>query len=94
MFDLFHGAMQVLAQVGEVASTTQAAAAAAPAGSTAATITQSSCILHFVEQSDLVGKSLFGIVLLMSLSSWYLIFSKSLLNLRIRHRSEKFLVEV
>ena len=92
MFDLFHGAMQVLAQVGEVASTTQAAAAA-PAGSAAATITQSSGILHFVEQSDLVGKSLFGILLLMSLISWYLIFSKSLLNLRIRHRSGKFLVE-
>ncbi|GAB2898648.1 MotA/TolQ/ExbB proton channel family protein [Paralcaligenes sp. KSB-10] len=92
MFDLFHSAMQVLAQVGEAASATQAAATAAPAGAAAA-VTQGSGILHFVEQSDLVGKSLFGILLLMSLTSWYLIFSKSLLNLRIRHRSGKFLVE-
>ncbi len=50
-------------------------------------------ILHFVSQSDMVGKSLFVFLLLMSLASWYLILSKSLTHLRIRRRSAKFLTE-
>lgn len=50
-------------------------------------------ILHFLSQSDLVGQSLFGFLLLMSLASWYLIVAKALTHLRIRRRSAKFLTE-
>lgn len=50
-------------------------------------------ILHFVSQSDIVGKSLFVFLILMSLASWYLILSKSFTHLRIRRRSSKFLNE-
>lgn len=67
--------------------------AGAAAANAAAAMAQGSGILHFVEHSDVVGKSLFGILLFMSLISWYLIFAKSLLGLRNRHRSKKFLTE-
>lgn len=50
-------------------------------------------VLHFIGQSDTVGKSLFVFLLLMSLASWYLILAKSLTQLRIRQRSKKFLAE-
>lgn len=50
-------------------------------------------MLHFIGQSDFVGKSLFGILIIMSLTSWYLIFVKSFLNMRIRRRSHNFLNE-
>lgn len=50
-------------------------------------------MLHFIGQSDFVGKSLFGILIIMSLASWYLIFVKSFLNMRIRRRSNHFLNE-
>ena len=80
--------------VGAAAAPVAAAAAPAVGAATgAAALAQSSGILHFVEHSDMVGKSLFGILLFMSLISWYLIFAKSLLGLRIRHRSKKFLHE-
>ncbi|WP_246600908.1 MotA/TolQ/ExbB proton channel family protein, partial [Candidimonas humi] len=80
--------------VGAAAAPVAAAAAPAVGAATgAAALAQSTGILHFVEHSDAVGKSLFGILLFMSLISWYLIFAKSLLGLRIRHRSKKFLHE-
>ncbi len=50
-------------------------------------------VMHFVSQSDIVGKSLFVFLLLMSLASWYLILSKTFTHLRIRRRSSKFLAE-
>ncbi|NYT65959.1 MotA/TolQ/ExbB proton channel family protein [Alcaligenaceae bacterium] len=50
-------------------------------------------MLHFIAQSDIVGKSLFAILILMSLASWYLIFVKSFMNMRIRRRSQSFLNE-
>ncbi len=50
-------------------------------------------VMHFIGQSDAVGKSLFVFLLLMSLASWYLILAKGLTHLRIRRRSEKFLQE-
>lgn len=50
-------------------------------------------VLHFVGQSDIVGKSLFAFLLLMSLASWYLILVKGFTHLRIRQRSRKFLSE-
>jgi len=108
MFELIHSAMQVLAQVGDAAPALQsgaavaavgtaaagaAAAGAAAAGTTAADIAQGGGMLHFVQQSDLVGKSLFAVLVAMSLISWYLIFVKSFTNMRIRGRSKKFLRE-
>jgi biopolymer transport protein ExbB len=48
-------------------------------------------MLHFISQSDIVGKTLFGFLVLMSLTSWYLIFVKTYLNVRIGIRSRQFL---
>lgn len=103
MFDFLHSALQILAQVsdtgaqaqslaGSVGSAGGAAAPLAIAGGTAVAA-QGEGMLHFVAQSDVVGKTLFGILILMSLTSWYLIFVKSFSNLRIRRRSRKFLNE-
>ncbi|MGB3277009.1 MAG: MotA/TolQ/ExbB proton channel family protein [Castellaniella sp.] len=50
-------------------------------------------VLHFIGQSDAVGKSLFAFLMLMSLASWYLILAKGLTHLRIRRRSREFLAE-
>src|SRR5699024_6312073 len=47
--------------------------------------------LSFIEQTDWVGKGLFAILVIMSLLSWYLIFSKSLMNILMRRRSRRFL---
>ncbi|HZH55891.1 MotA/TolQ/ExbB proton channel family protein [Yanghanlia caeni] len=49
--------------------------------------------LHFISQSDIVGKSLFGILILMSLISWYLIVVKLIMHLRLKRRSSQFLRE-
>ncbi len=88
MFDLLNSAAHVLAQVSDATPAAAEAASVAVAQQTAAT-----GMLHFISQSDLVGKSLFGILLLMSLISWYLIFVKSFTNWRIRSRSNLFLRE-
>ncbi len=50
-------------------------------------------VLHFIGQSDAIGKSLFVFLLLMSLASWYLILVKSFTHLRIRRLSRHFLSE-
>lgn len=101
MFDFLNSALQILAQVSDTGAQAQSmagsvgsAGAAAPLAmtSTAAAV-QAEGMLHFVAQSDVVGKTLFGILILMSLTSWYLIFVKSFFNLRIRRRSKKFLNE-
>ena len=42
---------------------------------------------HFVAQSDFVGKSLFVILILMSLVTWYLILVKVASNVSMRKRS-------
>ncbi|WAI82519.1 MULTISPECIES: MotA/TolQ/ExbB proton channel family protein [Achromobacter] len=47
--------------------------------------------LHFVAQSDFVGKSLFVILILMSLVTWYLILVKAASNVSMRKRSSDFL---
>ncbi|MFQ1061336.1 MotA/TolQ/ExbB proton channel family protein [Bordetella trematum] len=47
--------------------------------------------LHFVAQTDFVGKTLFIILILMSLVTWYLIVVKVVSNLRMRKRSGVFL---
>jgi len=47
--------------------------------------------MHFIEQSDLVGKSLFGILVVMSLISWYIIIFKAASNFGSRRRINRFL---
>ena len=47
--------------------------------------------MHFVAQSDSVGKALFVALILMSAVSWYFIFVKSASNYRMRRRSADFL---
>ncbi len=49
--------------------------------------------LHFIAQSDIVGKSLFAILIVMSLISWYLILVKMIMRVRLKRRSEQFLKE-
>lgn len=77
------GAAQIAAGASDVAAVT---------GTTAADVA-SGGMLHFISQSDFVGKTLFAILIIMSLTSWYLIFVKSFLNMRIRRRSRDFLNE-
>lgn len=48
-------------------------------------------MLHFIEQSDVVGKTLFAILCLMSLVTWYLIFVKGISNSIQSMRSKRFL---
>ncbi|WP_368640857.1 MotA/TolQ/ExbB proton channel family protein [Castellaniella ginsengisoli] len=82
------------------AATTALAGAAPAAGAAAEMMLTSGAVeaggqgvLHFIGQSDAVGKSLFVFLMLMSLASWYLILAKGLTHLRIRRRSRKFLSE-
>ncbi len=48
-------------------------------------------LLHFIEQSDLVGKSLFVVLIVMSLISWYLIILKTLSHIGMKARVSRFL---
>ncbi|CAM5223076.1 Biopolymer transport protein ExbB OS=Castellaniella defragrans OX=75697 GN=HNR28_000772 PE=3 SV=1 [Castellaniella defragrans] len=101
MFDIVSSAVLALAQA--VGPETSAAAGAVASGAGAAAGLAAAVpapeavsglgILHFLGQSDLIGKSLFVFLLLMSVASWYLILVKGLTHLRIRHRSKKFLYE-
>lgn len=50
-------------------------------------------MLHFIAQSDWVGKGLFVILILMSIASWYLIVVKSITSYRLKRRSNQFLHE-
>jgi biopolymer transport protein ExbB len=63
-------------------------AAAAP---TALPPTPDMGMLHFIAQSDIVGKTLFVILLLMSLVTWYLILVKAANSVVVRKRSQDFL---
>jgi len=47
--------------------------------------------VHFIAQSDVVGKSLFVILVMMSLISWYLILFKAVTNARTRRRAKRYL---
>lgn len=47
--------------------------------------------MHFIAQSDMVGKGLFIVLIVMSLVTWYLIVVKAISNMRTRRRSEQFL---
>ena len=81
------------AEAATTAPATGAATAAQVALTSGAVETGGQGVLHFIGQSDAVGKSLFVFLLLMSLASWYLILAKGLTHLRIRRRSRKFLSE-
>lgn len=47
--------------------------------------------MHFISQSDIIGKSLFVILVLMSLATWYLIVVKTVTNVRTKYRVKVFL---
>lgn len=79
MLDVIHALAVSVAQVAETAGPA-VVPESAPTG-----------MLHFIAQSDPVGKGLFGVLVVMSLASWYLIFVKSIVNWRLRRRSNKFL---
>ena len=53
--------------------------------------TQSFGIAHFLAQTDAVGKTLFFVLLIMSLATWYLIAAKSLQGFLSRRRTARFL---
>ncbi|WP_020648445.1 MotA/TolQ/ExbB proton channel family protein [Solimonas variicoloris] len=46
---------------------------------------------HFLGQADIVAKTILVIMLLASITSWYLIITKAIANARTRRRSERFL---
>ncbi|HLU79481.1 MAG TPA: MotA/TolQ/ExbB proton channel family protein [Burkholderiaceae bacterium] len=77
--------------VSAAGATLSPAAPAAPA--LAPEMAQGTGFLHFVAQSDVVGKSLFGILIAMSLISWYLIVVKLIMRARLKRRSAHFLRE-
>jgi len=76
----------------DAANTAATAAINLPETTQAATQTLAdSGMLHFIAQSDALGKLLFVILVFMSLVSWYLIFAKSFTNWRTRKATAKFL---
>lgn len=46
---------------------------------------------HFLTQVDSVGKIVLGVLLLLSVASWYLIITRALANTRAHRRAERFL---
>ena len=46
---------------------------------------------HFIAQADVVGKTLLGILVVMSAASWYLIVMKGITQFVRKHRSAHFL---
>jgi biopolymer transport protein ExbB len=99
MLDFAQIALHTLAQAVDAATSAQpvvdAAGSLAQSAPGAAPVlnTGSTGMLHFVQQSDVIGKALFAILLVMSVASWYLIFIKTFTNIRIRRRSNIFLRE-
>lgn len=108
MFDFIDLALHTLAQLGDAATQAatdgagQVAAAAADASPSANALAlpppagveaRPPGFLHFIAQSDIVGKSLFAILIVMSLISWYLIVVKMIMRVRLKRRSDHFLKE-
>lgn len=81
------GAVQQSAEALHSAAAALPAAAPAPAPAPVPDMG----FLHFVAQSDFVGKTLFIILILMSLVTWYLILVKVGSNISMRRRSADFL---
>ena len=46
---------------------------------------------HFLTQTDGVGRTVLGVLLLLSIASWYLILTRALANLLARRRADAFL---
>lgn len=46
---------------------------------------------HFISQTDAVGLGVLGLLLLLSVASWYLVVTKALANIGARKRAEVFL---
>ena len=46
---------------------------------------------HFVSQTDTVGKTVLVLLLLLSVASWYLIFTKALANWLAQRRADRFI---
>lgn len=80
MWDLIQQTQHVIAQVGTEVPDVPL-------------VDESMGMLSFIAQSDGVGKSLFAILVLMSLLSWYLIFAKAFSNMSRRSRTRTFLKE-
>ena len=81
MFDVLQTAITVLAQVAQNTVPLATPEVHQPG------------VFDFVAQTDGVGKVLFGILVLMSMVSWYLIFVKSFTHWRLRRLSSGFLRE-
>ncbi|TAK74839.1 MAG: MotA/TolQ/ExbB proton channel family protein [Aquabacterium sp.] len=81
----------VAASVANAASALPAAQPVTDAASTAAAVAAQTGFLHFLQQTDAVGKTLFGILVLMSLISWGLILVKGVNHLIRQKRSRSFL---
>ena len=77
-------AQQAAGAVQQTADALHGAAAALLAASAPPVATPDMGFLHFVAQSDFVGKSLFVILILMSLVTWYLILVKVASNVSMR----------
>lgn len=48
-------------------------------------------LAHFLSQTDAVGKTVLGTLLLLSIASWYLIVTRALANTLAQRRAEQFL---
>ena len=48
-------------------------------------------IMHFISHCDAMGKGVLALLLLLSIASWYLIFSKAIANIAARSRADAFL---
>lgn len=77
----------------EALEAAQALMTTSPTAPVDAPVDQDMGMLGFIAQSDFVGKSLFGLLVLMSLLSWYLIFAKFFANASRRRRTRKFVKE-
>lgn len=47
-------------------------------------------VAHFISQSDMIGKGIFVILVVMSIVSWYYIITKTLTKIMIKKRSREF----
>ncbi|OZI25564.1 flagellar motor protein MotA [Bordetella genomosp. 7] len=81
-------AQQAADALGQAPALAQAAATTPP---TPLPVPADMGFLHFIAQSDFVGKALFVILIVMSLVTWYLILVKFVSNVRMRRRSAEFL---
>jgi biopolymer transport protein ExbB len=85
------GAGQAAAAAAAQAPNAGPLASSALQAGTAPLATPDMGMMHFIGQSDIVGKTLFVILLLMSLVTWYLILVKAANGMVVRKRAQDFL---